>query len=160
MFIESAYRAGFLAMCVYIVFILSWLMIWYFFIRETKVLSYILTFAIMYFVEVVFADPTLNSPETWGVIVIITADRIICFTVVTPMIAFYIKYSENYGYHENMTAEEREAAQIFMEGDIFKIISWSAKIYKKLYDCQNIRPGVRLQQYWLRICIDVQFCSF
>lgn len=147
-------------MCVYIVFILSWLMIWYFFIRETKVLSYILTFAIMYFVEVVFADPTLNSPETWGVIVIITADRIICFTVVTPMIAFYIKYPENYGYHENMTAEEREAAQIFMEGDIFKIISWSAKIYKKLYDCQNIRPGVRLQQYWLRICIDVQFCSF
>ena len=95
-------------------------------------LSYILTFAIMYFVEVVFADPTLNSPETWGVIVIITADRIICFTVVTPMIAFYIKYPENYGYHENMTAEEREAAQIFMEGDIFKIISWCAKIYKKL----------------------------
>ena len=130
--IESADQAGFLAMCVCIVFILGWLMTWYFFIKETKVMSYILTFAIMYYVEVVLADPTLNSPETWGVTVIITAARIICFTVVASMIAFYIKYSENYGYHENMTAEEREAAQVFMEGDIFKIISWCAKIYKKL----------------------------
>lgn len=59
----------------------------------------------------VLADPTLNSPETWGVTVVITATRIICFIVVASMIAFYIKYSENYGCHENMTAEEREAAR-------------------------------------------------
>ena len=110
---------------------MGWLMTGYFFIRETKVMSYILTFGIMYFIEAVLADPTVNTTGFWQVTAIIAAARIICFTAAASMIAFYIKYSENYGYHENMTEEEREVARKFMEGDTFKIMSWAARIYKK-----------------------------
>lgn len=121
-----------LAVGICLVFIVGWLATWWLFLKETKPFPYLFTFAIMYFVEEVLADPTLESDGMWGITVFIAIARILCFAVIAAMIAFYIRFVEKYEDLGSRTEEDQEVTRIFTQGNIFKVISWAAKEYKNI----------------------------
>lgn len=122
--------AGFFAVLTCMAFILAWLVTLWLFVKETKPFPYIFTFAIMYFVESVAVDPSMNSSNLWEVTVLTAAIRIVGFTFVAAMIAFFFRYMESFESNMGRTEEEREAALAFTRGNIFKIVSWIGKAYR------------------------------
>ena len=99
------------------------------FVKETKPFSYIFTFAIMYFVEAVVIDPSINSTGLWKVTALTAAVRIVGFTFVAAMIEFFFRFMESFESNMGRTEEQREAVMAFTRGNIFKIVSWMAKAY-------------------------------
>lgn len=121
--------AGIFSVLVCMVFIAAWLITLRLFVKETKPFSYIFTFAIMYFVEAVVIDPSINSTGLWEVTALTAAVRIVGFTFVAAMIEFFFRFMESFESNMGRTEEQREAVLAFTRGNIFKIVSWMAKAY-------------------------------
>lgn len=113
-----------IAKVAYYVFAIGWVIAGVLFVIDTKVIPYLATFALMYFVEKVISVSLFGGMQLWRATILVWGIRLVCFSYMAALITFMINSSKEY---DPSYVKDPEFSSAFMEGNIFKIFSAFAK---------------------------------
>ncbi len=116
-----------IAKVAYYVFAIGWVIAGVLFVIDTKVIPYLASFALMYFVEEVISVSLFGGMQLWSATILVWGIRLVCFSYMAALITFMINFSKEY---DSSYMKNPEFSSHFMEGNIIKVCSAFAKVYK------------------------------